>query len=400
MSDKPLKILHLFNSYLPQTENWAFRLVKNLPDVEIHVGAHHYLKNNFYEPGFHFIDNYFDGLRNLNRHLNKKNPGEFLQKLFIKAIPFIFGKTENLFANYAKSNKIDLLHAHFADVGWQFLKVAQKTGIPYVISFYGWDYEKLPFTKPEFAGYFNILFQKAHGFICEGTHGAGIIKQLGCPKEKIHIVHLGVQPDEIPVHKRIKKSGELKLVQIASFTEKKGQIHAVKAFAEALKTCPDMHLTFVGGNNGSTAKAEVEKFIAAQRLTQNIKILDPIDFSQLHGFLKDYHVFIHPSCYAADRDCEGGAPIVLLDAQATGMPVIATTHCDIPEEVIHGQTGLLSQEINVNDLTVNIKAFYEMDNDNYQRYAQLARMHIERQYDISRNAEELIKVYQQILKPR
>lgn len=397
MSPKPLKILHLFNAYLPQTENWAYHLLKNTPDVEIHVGAHHYLKNNFYSPEFRFIDNYYDGLRNFNRRLNKKNPVEFLQKLFIKTIPFFFGKTEDLFADYAKSNKIDLIHAHFADVGWQFLTVAQKTKLPYFISFYGWDYEKLPFSKPEYVGHFKLLFQKAQGFICEGAHGADILKQLGCPEEKIHIVHLGVQVENIPVHTRVKNPGELKLIQVASFTEKKGQIYALKAFAEALKTYPGMHLTFIGGNGDLTTKTAVIQLIEKHNLTQKVNILDPVDFSRLHHFLKDYHVFIHPSCYAADRDCEGGAPIVLLDAQATGMPVISTSHCDIPEEVIHGQTGLLSPEKNVPELAEKIRTFYEMDNENYQLFAQNARLHIDQHYDISENGKSLSRVYQNIL---
>ena len=116
-----LKVLHLFNAYLPQSENWAYHLIKNTPEVEIHVGANHYLKNNFYHPDFHFIDNYYDEFRKLNYNLNKRNPKELFQKLIIKAIPFFYGRTEHLLTKYAINNKIDLIHAHFADVGWQFL---------------------------------------------------------------------------------------------------------------------------------------------------------------------------------------------------------------------------------------------------------------------------------------
>ena len=66
--------------------------------------------------------------------------------------------------------------------------------------------------------------------------------------------------------------------------------------------------------------------------------------------MEGYHVFIQPSCYTATRDCEGGAPLVLLNAQATGMPVITTTHCDIPDEVIHNETGLLTAERDIEGL--------------------------------------------------
>ncbi len=62
-----------------------------------------------------------------------------------------------------------------------------------------------------------------------------------------------------------------------------------------------------------------------------------------------------PVATLKDMDCEGGAPVVLLDAQATGMPVISTTHCDIPDEVVHGETGLLSPEKDVGALAELIK---------------------------------------------
>lgn len=77
----------------------------------------------------------------------------------------------------------------------------------------------------------------------------------------------------------------------------------------------------------------------------------------------------------------GGAPVVLLNAQATGMPVISTVHCDIPEEVINGETGLLTQEKDIDSLSESIKVFYNMDNNEYQTYCHNARVHIEENYD-------------------
>jgi glycosyltransferase involved in cell wall biosynthesis len=57
--------------------------------------------------------------------------------------------------------------------------------------------------------------------------------------------------------------------------------------------------------------------------------------------------------------------VVLLDAQATDMLVIATTHCDIPSEVIQNETGLLTPEKDVEGLTNSIRYFCELDNAPY-----------------------------------
>ena len=137
--------------------------------------------------------------------------------------------------------------------------------------------------------------------------------------------------------------------------------------------------------------------VQALNLSSQVRFLPAIDYEKLYATLGAHDVFIHPSCYADDRDCEGGAPVVLLDAQATGMPVIATTHCDIPDEVIHEKTGLLSPEKNVVELAMNIKKFYRMDNSEYQKFAQNARAHVEKNYDIRSNAKMLEKLYDRIV---
>ncbi len=99
-------------------------------------------------------------------------------------------------------------------------------------------------------------------------------------------------------------------------------------------------------------------------------------------------------------DCEGGAPIVLLDAQATGMPTISTNHCDIPDEVIHGNTGLLCKERDSSSIAQAIKTFYKMNQKEYNRYAKNARKHIEESYDIRKNAIKVMDIYNEILKFR
>jgi colanic acid/amylovoran biosynthesis glycosyltransferase len=244
---------------------------------------------------------------------------------------------------------------------------------------------------------FKKLFEIADGFICEGAHGAAILKKYGCPEEKIFVVHLGVQPKELPFIKREKLPNSLKLVQIASFTEKKGHQYAIEALAKIIKECPNIELTFIGNDNEPMRREKLEQQVEAFNLKDKIRFLPPIDYKNLYSTLANYDVFIHPSCYAADWFCDGGAPVVLLEAHATGMPVIATTHCDIPDEVIHNKTGLLSPEKDAAALAEHIKTFYKMDDVAYQIFSHKARTHIEQHYDITQNAKALKKVYDKMI---
>ena len=392
-----LKVLHLFNDYLPQTENWAYNLLSALPDCEIHIGAKKYLKNNFYSENFFFNRSHFGDYAQINSQQEKNLFFNLTKKVVLRLLPRLFGSLEDTLISYGKKEKIQLVHAHFADVGWQFKNIAQQLKVPFFVSFYGWDYEKLPHVKPDFMNHFQTLFKCVDKFICEGQHGAATLLSYGCPKEKIAIVPLGIQPDQIDFITRSKLPNQLKMVQIASFTEKKGHVYAIEAIASIIKECPNIELTFIGNGSEPKRKERLVQQVKNLNLSDQVRFLPAIDYADLYTTLAEYDVFIHPSCYAEDRDCEGGAPIVLLDAQATGMPVISTTHCDIPDEVIHQKTGLLSQEKSVEELAKNIKVFYKMDDAGYQKFSNHASKHVRKNYSITENALLLRDLYLEVV---
>ncbi|RLC21968.1 MAG: hypothetical protein DRI57_01095 [Deltaproteobacteria bacterium] len=381
---KKVRALHLFNSYLHTTENWAFQLTDNLPDCDIVVASANFLRCNFYPGKFTYLEFPLKQIENPQKRLWIRILNKLISYI-LKSYPCYIEKT---------CGRCDIMHSHFAPTGWRYLNLAKRLKIPHVVSFYGMDYEHLPFLRPVWKKRYERLFKEADMFLCEGSHGAKILQKIGCPAEKIRVSRLGVDVSQIPFWNRTKKPGELKLLQIATFTGKKGHKYAIEAFTRALQDCPNMTLTFVGPDRQGI-RAELQKQIKSPA-AEKITFIDAIDFEHLHAFMKDYHVFIHPSCYTEDMDCEGGAPVVLLDAQATGMPVISTTHCDIPDEVTHGDTGLLSPEKDVGALADSISSFYKMNQDEYGRYVQNANKHVGHKYGIQRNAAATIEYYKEL----
>jgi len=61
-------------------------------------------------------------------------------------------------------------------------------------------------------------------------------------------------------------------------------------------------------------------------------------------------VLIHPSRTAVDGDSEGGAPTILLEAQAIGTPIVSTRHADIPHVAPEGPGVYLCRECDVEAL--------------------------------------------------
>lgn len=395
MDKKQIKVLHIFENYLPDSQNWAFRLIDNLNDTENYACALEYSNSRFFKD-VHLID--LPGYVTPDLITEGSYPqwtvlGKLLTKLKRKANveKFILYIAERI-----KSLNIDIVHCHFAHIGWNFLNLKNKTNVPFIVSFYGFDYESLPHTFPVWEKRYKELFDIADLFICEGPFGASVLSSKGCPEEKIKINHLGVEINKIPFFKKPKKENELHLLQISNFFQKKGQIYTINAFKEALKTCPNMTLTLLGSEHEGN-KSALQKIVLENNLNDKIFFHDFIDSSTLYDFMKSFQAFIHPSCYADDRDCEGGAPIVILDAQATGMPVIATTHCDLPEEVIHEKTGLLTPEKDVEALTRSIVRFYKMNEPEYTVFSQAARNHVEQNFNVKNCSDFLRNLYEEQL---
>lgn len=375
-----MKILHVFLNHGGNTEVWSFNLLKALSrnKVENYIASVNFEETDHTDTSFRYLK--------YSLHLFGKNK-------FTRVLNHFFYK-KWLLKNINKG-EYDVLHAHFGKTAWYYLDILNKSNIPMVVSFYGKDYECIPYIKPIWKDRYKELFKLCSKFICEGSNGINTLSKMGCPQEKCEVVHLGIIPGEIPFHKRNKQVGELKLLQMASFVEKKGHIYAVRAFDKALQTCPNMSMTLVGGKYD--AYQEVVDYISKNGLEDKIEILNFVDYSKLYDFFKSFQVFIHPSIYAKDMDCEGGAPVVLLDAQATGMPVISSLHCDIPEEVINGKTGLLADEKDINTLSEHIRKFYNMAQNEYDRFSTHAQEHVLENYDIDKSVLDLISVYKKLI---
>jgi colanic acid/amylovoran biosynthesis glycosyltransferase len=374
--------------YLRGTENWCYRLLKNLPEIEQQIICAN-LKD---EASFPLGDAEFV-VAPLARLDSGRFPAPWGALVEAARLPLLALWRLSVLR---RARKLDILHAHFSFVGWDYLWLVRRLSLPLVVSFYGFDYEWLPRNQPKWVGRYRVLFREAAVFVTEGEFGRRTLIAMGCPAEKVRVVHLGIEPGSVPVLARLKRPGRLRLLQIAAFTDKKGHDLTVRAFARALEACPDMTLTLVG-RDPEGVRQRVQELIEVLGVTGCVTIIDGIPFQELYPFFGAFDVFIHPSRHAASGDSEGGAPVVLLDAQATGMPVISSTHCDIPDEVLHGETGLLAAEGDVEGLARHIARFYLMGDAEYQCFSASARRHVEAQYDVARSAAKLRGIYAEIL---
>ncbi|MEZ4949705.1 MAG: hypothetical protein R2784_10005 [Saprospiraceae bacterium] len=126
------------------------------------------------------------------------------------------------------------------------MKILKALRLPLVVSILGYDYEMVVVKSGLGPGYYEKLFDFASAFTVGGPSGVKKLIEMGCPKEKIHIISLAVDPEQISFEKGKKRNDKLKLLQIATITDKKGYLTTLNAYKLAKKHYPNLTLTIIG----------------------------------------------------------------------------------------------------------------------------------------------------------
>lgn len=386
---KKIKVLHLFSQYLNSTMNWAYRTIRHTPDIDVLIGAPLIIKNEFYDPEFTYLSNPFQ-ITELKSEWQISTAQKFLAKAGNRS-----GLYQKFLLQAIKKHQPEIIHFHFGTLAAEHLSIFEEIDIPFVVTFYGFDYQSAPFTNRAIREKYPLMFAKASRVFCLGNTGKKMLIDGGCPEDKIRIVKLGIKPAEIPFYGR-KRNKAKRFLQVGTFKEKKGIPVALEAFAKALKIFPDLKLKLIGEVQERMIYNQTLQFIKKHDLSKSISVQEMMTYSELISELEHHDIFIHPSQTSANLDCEG-TPVVMMDAQASGLPVLSTFHADIPEVVVDGKTGFLTKEKDVEGLAANILRFREMQENELFQFRIAARAHIEKNYNIEVIGKHLKNMYDEIL---
>jgi len=108
------------------------------------------------------------------------------------------------------------------------------------------------------------------------------------------------------------------------------------------------------------------------------------------------HVFLSPSITGHDGDTEGGAPVAIIELAASGMPIVSSRHCDIPEIVLDGRTGWLAGERDVDGLLDCLRLCLAAA-PGWDGILAAGRRRIETEYDAAIQGRRLAEIYRQLV---
>jgi len=375
---KPV-VAHLTGQYLPLTETWLYNQIINLERYEPIVMA--------------------QSTMNLDK-FPTQNICSIPERSIISKIFYIISIRRTglyptrYFENIIKEKNVKLLHAHFGTEGYKYLKLKENLNLPMITTFYGFDVSEIP-RIPYWKKRYVQLFQEGDLFLTEGNNMKKELIKLGCPENKIIVQHLGVDLNIFNFTPRtFPGGGNITILIAGSFREKKGIHYAIQAFAKVKKDHPDIQLRILGDG---PMRNKIESLISELGISSSVTLLGYQPHDVFLNEAASAHIFMLPSITAQNGDTEGGAPVAILEAQATGMPVISSYHADIPEVVVDGKSALLAPERDVGTLAKHLE--YLVGNpDLWRMMGRAGREHVEKEYDLRTWSKKLENVYDRLLR--
>jgi colanic acid/amylovoran biosynthesis glycosyltransferase len=374
-------VLQVVRTYLPRTENWIYEQVRHTERYRS-VFASKAIANLDAFP----FDSIYSGSR-ASLHV----------RIFDREIRKRAGYSP-YFTAVAERERAAIIHAHGGGIATFVARSAFRSGIPLVVSFYGTDMWTHPDGEAGLRRKYADVFRTGALYLAEGPAAAAQLVRIGCPENRVIIHRLGVDVTAIPFKPRSLADGaELKVLMASRFAEKKGIPYGVEAFCRIARDNPRMSLTLVGDSGSakdSRSKKEFEAIATRHRVRDQVTILGFMGREELRDLAERHHILLHPSVQARSGDSEGGHPVVMTMLAASGMPILATRHCDIPEIVHDNETGWLVSERNADEIEATLRRIVR-DPSMLSEFGFAARQLVETKYDI--RSIRLDSVYDRVL---
>lgn len=284
----------------------------------------------------------------------------------------------------------DLMHMHVwnpASGRYGFLAAA---AVPLVIT------EHDPYVLKGFKGWLkNKLIARAERIIVASRATSELV-QMQAPfmREKITVIPNGIDIRAFTAESQLANRNEFRRVCfgtlpnekivlcVAELHERKGQKYLIEAMREVIKEFPSAKLVLIGDG---PERRLYEKLGGAL----GDRIFMPGRRKEIARIMAASDIFVLPS----RREAFG---LVLLEAAATGLPIIASRTGGIPEIIENGKTGLLVEPENSKLLSKSICALLREPSTGSQMAENMMRR-LRENFDAEKMADETARVYDKLL---
>jgi glycosyltransferase involved in cell wall biosynthesis len=256
------------------------------------------------------------------------NPGGFKRLLW----QFFYFVEAIALWDHLDHTEIRHIHSHFANVACAVTMLASTYGGR------GWSWSMTMHGSLEFYDveqhWLPEKFRRAGFVVCISDFcRSQVSRNLDAEQwHKLETVHCGVDTTLYTPEDRVAgREGQLRILTIGRLAAEKGQEHLLSASARLIAQGRDVELTIIGDGPREAALRE---------LANSLGIADRVTMPGAVGQdeIRDYYARADVFCLPSFAE---GVPVVLMEAMAMEIPVVATRLMGIPELVDDEQSGLL-----------------------------------------------------------
>lgn len=211
--------------------------------------------------------------------------------------------------------------------------------------------------------------------------------------DKIKIIHCGV---DLSFFSKNKISSTLnappQITSIGSLIVKKGHEYLIRACALLKEQGIPFHCVIIGSG---FLEGHLKELIRRLDLEKEVELAGPQPQQWVRDRLAASDVFAL-ACVKEEKGGRDGIPVALMEAMATGIPVISTPVSGIPELIDDGKTGLLAAEKDPESLAKGIARLFQ-DRELRETLRENGFSVVMSQFDIRKNVAQLSRVFKEVI---
>jgi phosphatidylinositol alpha-1,6-mannosyltransferase len=191
--------------------------------------------------------------------------------------------------------------------------------------------------------------------ICQNT--AGLLRDLGNPSAKIHVVYPGVDADRFrpaaggeAIRRALLQDGELMLLAVGRLQLRKGHDLVIRTLGGLVRSGPRLRYVIVGDGE---ERQMLESLAVEQGVADRVRFMGKVPSAALPSYYAAADIFVHPN--RVDGVDFEGFGLVFLEAAASGLPAIGGRSGGVPEAIEDGRTGMLVGGKDVEELARAIR---------------------------------------------
>lgn len=290
-------------------------------------------------------------------------------------------------AAYLKKNKFDIVLVEYGMTGLAVMNACERANIPFVVHFHGYDAYSHKYLE-RYSDRYRLMFDKAAAIIAVSKDMVEQLVSLGATREKISYIPSGADPDMFA--DAAPGKSEPIIVSVGRFVDKKAHYLTLLAFKKVNERFPQAKLIFVGDGPFLGICKEIAN---AYGLNGSVTFLGSVSHEKVAEIMRMARAFVL-HCITPDSGNSEGTPNVIMEASAVGLPVVSTKHAGIMDVVVHGETGFLVEERDVDAMAGYMAKLLENPKQ-AEKMGQAGRERIKQYFTIEISSE---KVWQLIKK--